>query len=70
MEADAVVLVGQLCYRQMGWIETYMNSPEVKKRELRCRTTISVVWYVDTMVQLLFLLCRARSAFFYRIQEL
>ena len=25
----------QLCYRQMGWIETYMNSPEVKKREPR-----------------------------------
>ena len=36
MEADVAVLVGQLCYRQMGWIETYMNSPEVKKRELRC----------------------------------
>ena len=22
---------GDLCYREMGWIETYMNSPEVRK---------------------------------------
>ena len=22
---------GQLCYKEMGWMETYLNKPEVKK---------------------------------------
>ena len=22
---------GELCYKEMGWMETYLNKPEVKK---------------------------------------
>ena len=28
----------QLCYKEMGWMETYMNKPEVKKRKSASRS--------------------------------
>lgn len=31
---------GPLCYRQMGWIEEYMNQPEVKKRKSDCGSSL------------------------------